>query len=83
LQPTNGPEHSYRLAKDAAYSPPVTKNAGAQDKLVASDTKKLEPAYKTLPLIHDPLIAESVYKHSLDAPITITQRKLVSLSPEV
>jgi hypothetical protein len=29
------------------------------------------------------LIAESVYKCSLDTPITITQRELLSLSPEV
>jgi hypothetical protein len=83
LQLTDRPEHPYRLAKDTAYSPPVTKNVGAQDKLVTSNTKKPEPAYRTLLLIHDPLIAESVYKCSLDAPITITQRKLLSLSPEV
>jgi hypothetical protein len=82
-QPTDGPKHPYRLAKDAAYSPPVTKNVGAQEKPVASSNKKPEPAYKTLPLIHDPLIAESVYKRSLETPITITQRELLSLSPEV
>jgi hypothetical protein len=82
-QPTDKPEHPYRLAKDAAYSPPVTKNVGAQEKLVASSNKKPEPAYKTLPLIHDPLIAESVYKRSLDTPITIIQRELLSLSTEV
>jgi hypothetical protein len=29
------------------------------------------------------LIAESVYKRSLETPITITQRELLSLSPEV
>jgi hypothetical protein len=48
-QLTEGSEHPYRLAKDAAYSPPVTKNVGAQDKPVTSNTKKPEPAYKTLP----------------------------------
>jgi hypothetical protein len=83
LQLTDGPEHPYQLAKDAEYSPPVTKNVGAQEKPVASSNKKPEPAYKTLPLIHDPLIAESVYKCSLNTPITITQRELLSLSPEV
>jgi hypothetical protein len=82
-QPTDGPEHPYQLAKDAAYSPPVTKNVGAQVKPVASSNKKPEPAYKTLPPIHDPLIAESVYKRSLETPITITQRELLSSSPEV
>jgi hypothetical protein len=82
-QPTEGPEHPYRLAKDAAYSPPVIKNEGAQDKPATSNTKKPEPAYKTLPPIHDFLIAESVYKCSLDAAITIIQRELLSLSLEV
>jgi hypothetical protein len=83
LQLTEGPEHPYQLAKDTAYSPPVTKNIGTQDKPATSNTKKPEPAYKTLPPIHDPLITESVYKCSLDALITITQRELLSLSPEV
>jgi hypothetical protein len=82
-QLTDRPEHPYWLAKDAAYSLPVTKNVGAQEKPVASSTKKPEPAYKTLPPIHDPLFAESVYKCSLDAPITITQKGLLSLSLEV
>ena len=77
------PEHPFRLAKDAAYSPPVTKNVGAQDKPVAQSSKKPEPAYRTLPPIHDPIIAETVFKRSLEAPITITQRELLSLSPEV
>jgi hypothetical protein len=54
LQPTKTPEHPYRLAKDAAYSPPVTKNIGAQDKPATSNTKKPKPAYKTLSPIHDP-----------------------------
>ena len=82
-QSTTTPEHPYRSAKDAAYSPPVTKNVGAQDKPVAPTNKKPEPAYRTLPPIHDPLIAQTVYKRSLEAPITITQRELLSLSPEV
>jgi hypothetical protein len=48
-QLTDGPEHPYRQAKDAAYSPPVTKNVGTQEKPVTSSNKKPEPAYKTLP----------------------------------
>jgi hypothetical protein len=81
-QPTDVPEHSYQPAKDAAYSLPVTKNVNTQEKPVTSNTKKPEPAYKTLPPIHDPLIAELVYKHSLDTLITITQMELLSLSPD-
>jgi Protein of unknown function (DUF4100)/Aspartyl protease len=75
------PEHPYRHAKDAAYQPPVIRNVAAQDK--ANPAKRQEPAYKTLPPIHDPAIATNVYTRSMDAPITITQRELLSLSPEV
>ena len=76
------PEHPYQNAKDAAYAPPVIRNVGAPFKapLVA---KKNDPAYKTLPAVHDPAIAAEVYKRSMEAPITITQRELLSLSPEV
>ena len=78
-QPEEAPEHPYRQARDAAYTPPTNRNVGAQDKNV----KKTEPAYKTLPPVHDPEIAARVYKRSMEAPITITQRELLSLSPEV
>jgi hypothetical protein len=40
-------------------------------------------AYKTLPPIHDVAIAANVYKRAMDASFTITQRELLSLSPEV
>ena len=75
------PEHPYRNARDAAYSPPVNRNIAVQDK--SNPIKRAEPAYKTLPPVHDPAIATQVYKRSMDAPITITQRELLSLSPEV
>lgn len=82
IQSITAPEHPFQNAKDAAYAPPATRNVGAPIKppVVA---KKHEPAYKTLPPIHDPSIAADVYKRSMDAPITITQRELLSLSPEV
>ena len=69
------PEYLFQYAKDTAYTPPTSKNVGIQD--------KQEPAYRTLPLIRDPLIAKTVYKQSMETPNTITQRKLISLSPEV
>ena len=75
-------EHPYRNAKDAAYAPPSDRNLGAPVKVPAA-SKKNESAYKTLPPVHDPSIATDVYKRSMDAPITITQRELLSLSPEV
>ena len=82
VQPSNAPEHPYRNAKDAAYAPPPDRNIGAPVKAPAV-SKKPDPAYKTLPPIHDPSIASEVYKRSMETPITITQRELLSLSPEV
>ena len=77
-QPDSIPEHPYRNAKDAAYTPPTDRNVGAP-----VNTKKNDPAYRTLPAIHDPSVAIDVYKRSMETPITITQRELLSLSPEV
>jgi murein DD-endopeptidase MepM/ murein hydrolase activator NlpD len=74
--PQKAPEHPYRNARDASYSPPVIRNVGAQD-------KPYTPAYKTLPPVHDPAIATRVYNRAMDAPITVTQRELLSLSPEI
>ena len=76
-------EHPFQLAKDAAYSPPTIKNVGSQDKQVLPINKKPEPAYRTLHPIHNPLIAETVFKQSMETPIMITQRELLLLSPEV
>ena len=81
-QPIVAPEHPYQNAKDAAYAPPANRNVGAPFK-APQNAKKSDPAYKTLPAVHDPTIAADVYKRSMEAPITITQRELLSLSPEV
>jgi hypothetical protein len=74
-------EHPFQRAKDAAYAPPASRNVAAIDKVPAS--KAVAPAYRTLPPIHDPTIALDVYKRAMESPITITQRELYSLSPEV
>ena len=81
--PAHAPEHPFRNAKDAAYTPPSTKNVGAQDKPLPAPYKRADPAYRTLPPVHSPDIATSVFQRSMEAPITITQRELLSLSPEV
>ena len=75
------PIHPYQLAKDAAYTPPTSQNIGAVPKVPF--TKANAPAYKTLPPVHEAAIADHVYQRSMDAPITITQHELLSLSPEV
>ena len=71
-------EHLFQHAKDAAYAPPVNRNVGAPAKAPA--VKK--PAYRTMPPVHDPKIAADVYKQSMEAPITIMQQELLSISPE-
>jgi hypothetical protein len=42
-----------------------------------------EPAYTTTTKVYDPRIAKVVYERAMDAPITVTQRELLSISPEV
>ena len=61
-QHSNSPKHPFQHAKDAAYTPPTSKNVGTQDKQELPINKKQEPAYRTLPPIHDPLIAKTGYK---------------------
>jgi hypothetical protein len=56
------PEHPFRKAKDAVYISPAEKNVRIEDKTTLTITKKLKPAYRTLPLIHDPAIAVNVLK---------------------
>jgi hypothetical protein len=76
-------EHPYRKAKDATYAPPHLRNIGAPVKQAQPVAKKPEPAYRTLPAIHDPSITNNVYNRALETPFTITHRELLSLSPEV
>ena len=82
-QASDPQEHPYWQAKDTEYTPPITKNMGAQDKPIPLMTKKPEPASRTLPSIHDPKIANSIYKQSMKTLIMISQRELLSLSLEV
>jgi hypothetical protein len=74
-------EHPYQKAKDASYAPPANRNVGALPKVPAY--KKPEAAYKTLPPVHDPAIARDVYQRAMDTQVLVTQRELLSLSPEI
>jgi len=76
-----GPEHPFHNAQDATYIPPQDPNVGALPK--PSAPKKSEPAYRTLPPIHNQSITTDVYNCSLNMPVTLTQCKLLSISPEV
>jgi hypothetical protein len=76
-------EHPFRKAKDAVYILPVERNVGIEDKTTLTVTKKPKPAYRTLLLIHDPAITVNVLKQSMEALITIMQKELLLLLPEV
>ncbi|KAJ3499308.1 hypothetical protein NLJ89_g10112 [Agrocybe chaxingu] len=80
-EPNNGPEHPFRDVQDATYVPPQDRNLGAAPKPQAP--KKSDAAYRTLPPIHDAQIATAVYDRSLNTHVTLTQRELLSLSPEI
>src|ERR1700678_3709663 len=79
-QPTQQAEHPYRRAQDATYQPPAAHNFGAP---MQQPTKKPETVPKVFPPIYDPSVAANIYKRSMDAPITVTHRELLSLAPEV
>jgi hypothetical protein len=74
------PEHPFRGAKDASYAPPIGRKVVAPIPLVE---KKSEPAYKVQPPLYKASIATDVYSRTMDTPITVTQRELLSLAPEV
>ncbi|KIM72967.1 hypothetical protein PILCRDRAFT_15665 [Piloderma croceum F 1598] len=75
------PVHPFAEARDATYAVPQNRNFGAPPK--PSAPKKVEPAYRTLPPIYDGKIAADVYDRAMEALVTLTQRELLSLSPEV
>lgn len=74
------PEHPFRNVVDASYMPPQHRNVAALPKPAL---KKSEPAYRNAAPIQDAEIATSIYNRSLEAPVTITQRELLSIAPDV
>jgi hypothetical protein len=77
------PEHPFRNAKDATYAPPQLRNIGAPAKPAQPVAKKPEPAYRTLPAIHDPSIANTIYNRALETPFTITHLSRPVTSPDL
>ena len=57
--PAHVTEHPFKNVKDAAYMPPSTKNVGAQDKAPSVPYKHANPAYRTLPPVHNPEIGRA------------------------
>src|ERR1700678_3915735 len=58
------PAQPYQSARNVAYAPPADRNFAAQYK--PNKEKQAEPAYKTLPPVHEPTIAEHVYNQSME-----------------
>ena len=75
------PVHPFARAKDAAYALPATNNIAAKPK--PAPPKKPDMPLRTATPVYDPQVASAVYAHTMDSQITITQRELLSLSPEV
>ena len=75
------PTHPFAKAKDATYSPPTSENVAAKPK--PPPVKKPEVTYRTSAPIYDPQVASNIYSRTMNSQITLTQRELLSLSPEV
>jgi hypothetical protein len=76
------PEHThpYAAAPDATYAP-VTEQARPAAKEPAAG--RHEPGYHNTAKVYDPQVAKAVYERAMETPITVTQRELLSLAPEV
>ena len=77
---TQEPAHPYATVPDAINrSVPGPARPAAREPAAG----KHEPAYSTTAKIHDPRVADMVYERAMETPITVTQRELLSLAPEV
>ncbi|KAJ7749826.1 hypothetical protein DFH07DRAFT_775325 [Mycena maculata] len=66
--------HPFSAARDGAYAPPKDRNFGIPAQ---------KPAYRTNAPVYNKQDAADVFNASLDAPISMTQRQLLSIAPEV
>ena len=73
------PVHPFSNARDAAYAPPKERNVRFQ----LPDQSKQAPAYRTNAPVYNEKDAADVFESSLDAKVTLTQRQLLSIAPEV
>jgi hypothetical protein len=74
------PTHPYAAVPDATNgSAPGPVRPAAREPAA----NRHEPAYGNAAKVYDPRIAKAVYERAMDTPITVTQRELLSLSPEV
>ena len=73
--------HLFLIAKDTTYSPPTSDNVAARPKPPL--VKKPEVTYRMSASIYDPQVTSDIYSQTMNSQITLTQRELLSLSPEV
>lgn len=74
------PTHPYATVPDATHGAVIEPFRTAAKPPAAG---RHDPAYTTTAKAYDPLIAKAVCERAMDATITVTQRELLSLSPEV
>ncbi|KAJ7055602.1 hypothetical protein C8F01DRAFT_1087903 [Mycena amicta] len=67
------PEHPFAAARDAAYAPPKDRNVGALPK----------PNARVPPPVSKDGDARKVFNAALDAQVVISQRDLLSVSPDI
>ena len=72
--------HPYAAIPDA-INPHITGHIRpvARDPVIVPQ----DPAFSTVARIHDPKVARTIFNRTLEIPITITQRELFSIAPEV
>ena len=77
---THEPTHPYASVPDATHgiragpARPVAREPGPG---------RHEPGYRNTANIYDPRVAQVVYERAMETPITVTQRELLSLAPEM
>ncbi|KAF8132728.1 hypothetical protein K438DRAFT_1641978 [Mycena galopus ATCC 62051] len=74
------PQHPFSNARDAAYAPPKDRNVGLPP---AARSNGSGPAYRTSVPIYNPKDANDVFESCLNAPVTLTQRQIFSIAPDV
>src|SRR6202034_1149093 len=75
------PIHPFAEARNVTYAAPQNRNFGTVPK--PPPVKKVDPAYRTHAPIYNSKIAADVYDRAMATSVTLTQRELLSLSPEV
>ncbi|KAF8144199.1 hypothetical protein K438DRAFT_2102762 [Mycena galopus ATCC 62051] len=73
---TVGPQHPFANARDAVYAHPKDQNVGLPP-------PKTGPAYRTNTPVYNPKDVLDVLESCLNAPVTLTQRQIWSIAPNV